>query len=222
MHIWILEDEILLAKSTWKKLERQWFNVSIAHLISDFKKLPVSQIDLFIIDITVPDGTGFEVINWLRNEKNITCPIIITSAYSDTDNKIFGLHVWADDYMTKPIEPDELIARIKALIRRSFQLSPSQEIHYKDFVYNVEYKKLTHEWKEIDLTKKEHDIIEYFFVNQWKVVSKNVLVSTIWWNYDFAEVSDNTINVTISRLRKKLWESFHLSTVVWAWYSLKI
>jgi two-component system phosphate regulon response regulator PhoB len=170
----------------------------------------------------VPDGTGFEAINWLRKEKSVTSPIIITSWYNDVDNKIFWLHVWADDYMTKPFEPDELVARIKALIRRSFHLSPSHEIHYKWFTYSIEYKKLTHEWKEIELTKKEQDIIEYFFVNQWKVVSKNVLVSTIWWSCDIAWVSDNTINVTISRLRKKLWDSFQLATVVGTWYSLKV
>jgi len=221
MHIWILEDEDLLAANISKKLSRHWFEVSVFHTLHDFYQSNFKQINLFIIDITLWEESWFDAIKWLREKQKNFTPIIITSGYNDVDNKIFWLHIWADDYLEKPFEPEELLARIKALLRRSFEFINQNELSYKDFLYNVEYKKLTYLWKEIELTKKEYEIVEYFFIHQWKIISKNTLTEVIWWNNSNTMIWDNTINVTLSRLRKKLWNDFELSTIVWLWYSLK-
>lgn len=221
MIISILEDEVLLAKNISKKLTRSGYVVNIYNTVESFKDNFDEKTHLFIIDITLTDGTGFEAIDWIRNKKRHHSPVIITSWYNDIDNKIFGLHIGADDYLPKPFEPDELLARIKALIRRSFHISSGNELSYKNYVYNVDNKRMFHDGIEINLSRKEQALVEYFMVNQGKLISKNVLVTSIWGAQDSLGINDNTINVTIARLRRKLWENFNLATVVGNGYSLK-
>lgn len=222
MNICLVEDEKLLADSMSKKLQKDWYNVSVFYNVEDFLQNYKVPSDLYILDLWLPDWSWYDIINFLREIKKVNAPVIISSWYSDIDKKIHGLNIWADDYIVKPFLPEELTARINAIVRRSFTKTPNNVIKYKSFTFDTLNKELFR-WKEsIKLAKKELDLVEYFFYNKWKLLNKAKIISSIWWEYESVWVSDNTINVTLSRLRKKLWKDFTLVTVVWDWYMLKL
>ncbi|MDD5213606.1 MAG: response regulator transcription factor [Candidatus Gracilibacteria bacterium] len=222
MLIAILEDEDLLAKNTAKKLEKYGYTVNVFNDILSIKTdNNLLKYDLYIVDITLPDGNGLEFIKWLRDNKRTNSPIIITSAYNDIDKKVYGLSLGADDYLAKPFSPDELIARVSALIRRSYTTYDTPILKYKDFYYDKENKTLKKGTKEIDLNKKELDIVELFLDNKGKLITKAKITSSIRGDYENLLVSDNTINVTISRIRAKLGDSFNLKTLIGKGYKLE-
>ena len=131
----------------------------------------------------------------MRNTKGINSPVIISSWYWDIDNKIHSFNSWVDDYLVKPYKPEELVVRVWALIRRSFAKSPQSVIRYKSFTYDT-INKVIKRWKyEIKLSKKELDLVEYFLYNRWKLVTKQKIMSSVWWEFDWFNVSDNTINI---------------------------
>lgn len=221
MNIVIIEDEKLLASNIEKKLEKNWYNVSIFNDLNSFQSSSNINYDLYIVDISLPDWSWLDLIKWLRNTKKIKNPIIITSWYNDIDKKVYWLNIWADDYLSKPFSPDELIARIIAVSRRSLKQKNNSIIKYKNYKYDFLNKEMK-KWSEIiDLNKKEIEILELFLENKWKLITKMHIINTIWWNYENLWVSDNTINVTISRIRKKLWDDFRLLTIIWNWYKLE-
>jgi DNA-binding response OmpR family regulator len=220
MHITIIEDEKILSKNISKKLNKNWFNTKIFNSYNDFIKTDTYIADLYIIDLSLMDWSWFDIIKIIREEKNIDSPIIITSWYSDPEKKIYGLDLWADDYLSKPFETEELLARIRALLRRSYKVSTNSEIKYKDLIYKTNNKTIIKNWKKIIFTSNEIQFIEYMIFNLWKLVSKEDIITSVWWAYDLLEISDNNLNVLISKVRKKLWDSFDLKTIVWQWYIL--
>ena len=221
MKITIIEDEKILASRIWKKLHRNWYWVSIYNTTNDFRNHHEFNSDLYIIDIWLPDWSGFDLIKWIRNEKKSTIPIIITSWFNDIDNKVYGLDIWADDYLPKPFSAEELLARIRAIIRRQLWSTNTSIIEYKNLNFDLNTKKLTKSNKIIELTKKESSFIEYFLYNKWKLINKTELINSVWWEHEVLSVSDNTINVTVSKVRKKLWETFKLQTRINEWYILE-
>jgi DNA-binding response OmpR family regulator len=220
MHITIIEDEKILSKNISKKLNKNWFNTKIFNSYNDFIKTDTYIADLYIIDLSLMDWSWFDIIKIIREEKKIDSPIIITSWYSDPEKKIYGLDLWADDYLSKPFETEELLARIRALLRRSYKVSTNSEIKYKDLIYKSNNKTIIKNWKKIIFTSNEIQFIEYMIFNLWKLVSKEDIITSVWWAYDLLEISDNNLNVLISKVRKKLWDSFDLKTIVWQWYIL--
>lgn len=221
MKISIIEDEKILASKTEIKLKRNWFSVEVFNDIKSFKKNLVFQSDLYIIDISLPDWDWLELIQWLREEKNIDSPIIITSWYGDKERKVYWLNIWADDYLEKPYSPEELIARIRSAIRRWYKIKQSSKLYYKDVVLDLTKNKITKSWIEIELTSREMQFVEIMIYNAWKLITKAQIINSVWWEYDPSLVSDNNVNVTISRVRKKLWDDFKLKTYINKWYILE-
>lgn len=221
MHIIIIEDEKILSEKLSKKLFRNWYTTSIFNWYKEFISSYKQKWDLYIIDISLIDWSWFDIITLLRDEKNISSPIIITSWYSDIEKKIYWLELWADDYLEKPFSSDELIARIKSLLRRSYKLVTNSNIKYKniEYIYNTKYVQVN--WVEVDLTAREIQLVEFLMFNIWKLISKSELLNSVWWENDLTKISDNTINVTISKIRKKIWYKFWLRTVKGKWYILK-
>lgn len=169
--------------------------------------------DLYILDIALQDGSGFEIIEWLRNKKESSAPIIITSGYGDSQNIIYGLNIGADDYITKPFVPEELLARVRALLRRPTQMEPLKNIQYNNLIFHPDTKEVMIETGKVILGKKELLILELFLRNVGIIVSREMLVRTVWGAHELEEVSENTINVTLSKLRKKLDGNFNLRTI---------
>lgn len=211
----------MLARSIQKKLIKKWYDVMIFHNMNDFYLSENQDADLYIVDIGLPDGVWYDIIKHVRLKLSNNAPVIITSGYSEIEKKLYGFDIGADDYLPKPFEPDELIARIKSFMRRVGNKVVNSNINYGDFHYNP-ISKVLKKWNEvISLRKKEIDIVEYFLMNVDTFVTKEKLISKIWWDKPLGEVSFNNVNVTISKLRKQLWDDFKLTTTTGLWYRLE-
>jgi len=221
MHITIIEDEKILSNNIAKKLNRNWYNTKVFNSYNEFINENNLDSDLYVIDISLTDWSWFDIIKHIRKNRENKTPIIITSWYWDIEKKIYWLDIWADDYLAKPYSIEELEARIRALLRRSYENINNSEITYNDLVLNLKEKLIRKNWEVIDLTSKEIQFVEYMMFNVWKIVKKIDLINSVWWKFDEIDVTDNTINVTISKIRKKLWESFKLKTMINRWYMLE-
>jgi len=221
MNITLIEDDIPMATFVWKKLKNNWYEVNIFNNEKDFKSNYNSDCDLYIIDIFLWDWDWFEIIKWLRSEKKIISPIIITSSYNDTERKVYWLDIWADDYLAKPFAPDELLARIRTLLRRQSNCTNSAVIKHKNIEFCLKTKEVRLLWTIVHFTKKELLLIELFLLNKWELISKTKLINSVWWSIDLVWITDNNINVILSKVRKKLWEHFNLKTIVSWGYILK-
>lgn len=215
MHISIIEDELLLGEKMRIKLINQWYLVSIYTSYKQFMSIWNSNSHLYVVDIGLWDGSGFDIINWLRKKQNSKAPIIITSWYGETDKIVYGLNIGADDYMIKPCIPDEFIARVDALARRSITDSTITEtlkvFTYKDITY-FPHTQTVLQWKEkIYLSKKELLIFELFIRNPHSIITREAIIEQAWSTYDSTEISDTVLNTALSRVRKKFWDEFHLN-----------
>lgn len=220
MLITIVDDEKVLSEKISKKLKLNWYSVNVYNSYNEFllqaNSLEIT--DLFILDLSLWDWSWFDIIKHLRNTKNIKAPIIIISWYWDTQNIIFWLDLWADDYITKPILPDVLLARVRAILRRPTDIKEQWILIYKNLVLHLEKKELYYNKVLVDLKPKEFLIIEFLIKNKWKLIEKSQLISYVRWEKQ--DVTDNTINVTMANVRKKFWDDFSFSTVKWFGYFL--
>lgn len=220
MHISIIDDEVMLATRMQKKLENDGFSVSSFNSYKEFMRKGDGQSQLYIVDISLWDGSGFDIIKWLREKVESKVPVLIISGYGDSEKIIYGLTLGADDYMVKPLHPDELIARIKSLLRRGTELKTQKPIEYKSISYNPERKETYVNNIKIHLTHKESMILELFIRNPGRIINREDLINTAWWSIQMSDVSDNTINVTLFKLRKKIGPDFQLKTIYSEWFLL--
>jgi len=158
--------------------------------------------DVLIVDWMLPKMSGIELLKELKKEKNV--PALILTAKRDIEDKVEGLSV-ADDYLTKPFEFEELIARVKALYRRSHNLNDNV-IRVADLVLNPDTKEVRRAGKLIELTAKQFELLKYLMINKNKIVNTDMIHSNLWEMDD--EINSNVINVYISHLRKKIDKDF--------------
>jgi len=158
--------------------------------------------DVLIVDWMLPQLSGIELLKKLKKEKNT--PALILTAKRDIEDKVEGLSV-ADDYLTKPFEFEELIARVKALYRRSHNLNDNV-LKVADLTLNPDTKEVRRAGKLIELTAKQFELLKYLMINKNKVVSPDMIQSNLWEMDD--EINSNVINVYISHLRKKIDKGF--------------
>jgi two-component system phosphate regulon response regulator PhoB len=135
------------------------------------------------------------------------------SGYGDSQNIIYGLDLWADDYLTKPLIPEELIARVKAILRRPPSIRSGNIIKYKDISFNPLTAEVFIGDRPVYLTKNENRILGLLMSEQGKIVSREDLIVWVWGGHTDEDVSDNTINVTLSKIRKKLEGNFVPKTI---------
>ncbi|GAC33142.1 response regulator transcription factor [Paraglaciecola polaris] len=201
MRILIVEDDSRLLTQLDTLLQTNGYSVDLA---DDGAKalflLSEHPYDLAIIDIGLPVMDGFEVIQKAR-KNNVTCPILILTARDRWQEKVEGLDAGADDYLTKPFQSEELLARVKALIRRSAgQANPTIELGPVSL--NTLSEQVSVNGLDIELTAYEYKVLEYLLLNPKKVVSKTELTEHIY-DQDF-DLDSNVIEVFVGRLRKKL------------------
>ena len=159
-----------------------------------------AEYDLIILDVMLPELDGFEVLNILRNT-GIDTPILMLMAKSTISDKVTGLNKGADDYMTKPFHPDELLARVGALTRRKGSIVLN-EISYLDITLNIGSALLICGSEFVQLSKKEFEVLKVFLYNPKMIITVEMLINKVW-GAD-SDTTDNNVEVYISFIRKKL------------------
>lgn len=201
MKILVVEDEHKIASSLKRGLELEKHIVDVAYDGEEgFDLASAEKYDVILLDLMLPKKTGEEVSRQLRKEGNHT-PIIMLTAKGDLEDKLSGFDNGADDYLVKPFAFEELLARIKAVVRRPKTITNS-EFKVKDLVINTDTYEVKKSGKNIQLSKKEYTILELLLKNQGKVVSKDNIISYAW-DYD-ADVLPNTVEVFVGYLRGKV------------------
>ncbi|CAM3013409.1 transcriptional regulatory protein CpxR [Legionella steigerwaltii] len=159
--------------------------------------------DLIILDWMLPDKSGIDFIRCIRKDETLrNIPIIMLTAKAEEENKVKGLMVGADDYLTKPFSPNELIARVKTILRRGSIKSTSGEIKIDSLIVNTNRCQVTIDTHEVKLTPIEYRILHFFILHPNKTYTRDQLLTHIWGRHSYIE--ERTIDVQIKRLRGKL------------------
>lgn len=221
MKILIIEDEVKLAKFLKKGLEQAGYIADYSNNGSKGLEMAcMNNYDLIILDLMLPSQNGFEILKNFA-DFNILTPVIILSALSDTATIIKGLDSGAQDYIKKPFELDELLARIRLIQRKSLAITKSV-LKVEDLEINLHSREVIRSGKIITLSNREFALLELFMSNVNKVITK-ALISEKIWEADF-DMSSNVIEVTVHQLRKKVDKGFNsqlIHTVVNVGYILK-
>lgn len=201
MKILVVEDERDLNRIITKHLKKNNYSVDSCfdgQEALDF--ISYSEYDLIITDIMMPNVDGYEFIDKLRANKNNT-PVIMLTAKDTLEDKIVGLDSGADDYIVKPFEFDELLARIRVLMRRNYGLA-TNIIRIEEVTLDLAKKQVAKSGEIIDLTGKEYEVLEYLMKNKGSILSRDQILNHVW-DYEY-EGASNIVDVIIKNIRKKL------------------
>ena len=203
MNVLIVEDEKSLANEIALFLKRENFLCEMAHTGREAsEKIAVNLYDFVLLDLGLPDYNGLDLIREAKKNNSDVSFIIIT-ARGAVEDRVKGLDLGADDYLPKPFALAELHARIMAVARRKFRIS-SPDIALGDFVMKTDSRKLMYGQKEVELTRKEFDLLYYLAINRNKVLTRHQLYEHIWGNTLDDQYDSNFIDVHIKNIRKKL------------------
>lgn len=202
MRILIVEDEVRLAEALGQIMSEQKYDVDMVYDGKDGLDYALSGLyDVIVLDVMLPGLSGFEVARELRKRKTAT-PILMLTARDEIPDKVQGLDCGADDYMTKPFVPEELLARIRALSRRQGEVV-LEEMGFDDLALNLSTYMLQRETKSVHLGLKEFEVLRMLMTNPQAVVTKESLITKVWGSESDAE--DNNVEAYISFLRKKFF-----------------
>lgn len=223
MRILVVEDEPKVASFIQKGLEEQTYEVEVAYDGFIGQRMAFSNpYDVIILDVNLPQINGFEVCRNIR-KNNVRTPVLMLTAFGTTDDKLNGFDAGADDYLVKPFEFRELVARIKVLHKRSSDHNQSGNLlKIADLELNLDEKSARRGGKKIDLTAREFALLEYFIRNKARVVSRVDIAEKVW-EISF-DTGTNVIDVYVNFLRKKIDRDFDkklIHTVVGMGYMLK-
>lgn len=215
----VVEDEESIASFISMYLQNEGYDVHVAGTGSGGLRLAGEQQPaIVILDIMLPDIDGFEVCRRLRQDSDV--PIIMLTARDAATDKVVGLELGADDYITKPFDPRELVARVKSVLRRSQAGEQSAGTALSAGAVNIDIER--HEvsagGEEVRLTAKEFDLLHYLVVNKGLALTRQQLLEHVW-GYDFLG-DTRTVDVHINQLRKKLGEAVKIETVWSVGYKL--
>lgn len=203
MNVLIVEDELSLAREIASFLKSENFLCDLAFTGNEAsEKIAVNLYDFVLLDLGLPDYNGLDLIREARRDGSETSFIIIT-ARGAVEDKVKGLDLGADDYLAKPFALVELLSRINAVARRKFNIA-SQDISLDHFTMQVQARKLICNETEVDLTKKEFDLLHYLVLNRGRVLTRRQLYEHIWGNILDDQYDSNFIDVHIKNLRRKL------------------
>ncbi len=207
MRILLIEDEIKTLQSLRQGLEEHGWTVNTASDgLFGLRLAQQSDYDVIVSDITMPGMSGLELCRKLR-AGSLATPILLLTALSQTDDKVTGLDAGADDYLAKPFEFKELVARIKALARRPTATMRAENIlRFHDLEQDLDAKTVRRAGKEILLTPREFALLEFFLLNPGKVLSKVEIAEKVW-DVDF-DTGTNVIEVYVNYLRNKMDKGF--------------
>jgi len=206
--ILIIEDDTRIAAFIKMGLEECGYETEIAYDGMIGKSFALSgKYDLIVLDVNLPQINGFQLCKIIR-ENNLQVPVIMLSALSSLEDKLLGFEVGADDYLTKPFELKELIARIKVFIKRSRTMPVSEGVlKIADLEINLNKKTITRSGVEIELRTKEYTLLEYMALNKGKVLNRSELIEKVWGSN--LDINSNVVDVYINFLRNKIDKDFY-------------
>ena len=203
MNVFLLEDDASIAMGLQYSLGKESYKTTLVTNVKDALKLiDEKEFDLYILDLTLPDGSGYDVCKAIKVKGDY--PVIFLTAFDDEVNVVMGFDLGADDYISKPFRINELMARIKSVLRRYKSDNGKKgiiEVH--GLVVNTNEAKVYKDGKEIILTAMEYRLLLLLINNQGKILSRNQLLENLW-DIDGIFVNDNTLTVYIKRLRSKI------------------
>ncbi|OGV66472.1 MAG: DNA-binding response regulator [Lentisphaerae bacterium RIFOXYA12_FULL_48_11] len=203
MRILVIEDEKKIASFVRKGLEEQGVTVTVSNNGDDGYLLAKTQpFDVIILDIMLPGRDGLSILKNLREQKNIV-PVIMLTARSEMNEKVEGLNLGADDYITKPFYMEELIARVQAIARRGggekFNI-----LQASDLTVNLVSRDIKRGTRKIELTPREFSLLEYIMRSPGRVFTRTQILEHVW-GYDF-DPQTNIVDVCVQRVRKKIFD----------------
>lgn len=202
MRVLLVEDEVRLAEALSHILTQAKYGVDVVYDGQDGLEYALSEpYDVIVLDVMLPKKSGFEVVAALRAQKNAT-PVLMLTARDEVSDKVSGLDAGADDYMTKPFSPEELLARVRALTRRQGEVQ-MQQLCFGDLSLNLSTYTLSCGTKSVRLGQKELEVLRLLIVNAQQVLPKETLLVRVWGSESGAE--DNNVEAYISFLRKKFF-----------------
>lgn len=202
--ILIVDDEEDLCEILQYNLNNEGFITEVAHSAEEALNNPLTEYDLILLDIMMGPMSGFKFADKLRKELGNNVPIIFLTA-KDTENDLLtGFSLGADDYISKPFSVNELTARVRAVLKRTFKESPASQplLKFREIELDTVRKRLIINDERVELTKKEYEILKVLLDNQGKVYSREDLLNLVWGRDVI--VTERTIDVNITRLRTKL------------------
>lgn len=204
--ILVVDDEEDLCEILQFNLETEGFQVDVAYSAEEALKKDLTVYNLILLDVMMGEFSGFKMAKMLHDDpKTSSIPIIFLTAKDTENDKITGFNIGADDYISKPFSIREVIARVKAVLRRAEATSNNEEIKvlvYRQLEMHLNTKKVLLEGKKIPFTKKEFELLKLLLENRNRVFTREEILSRIWGNDVY--VLDRTIDVNITRIRKKI------------------
>jgi len=200
MRILLIEDQSRLAQTITVGLEEQGYTVDHAKTAAEGDEMAVEHHDVIILDVMLPDGDGIDLCRRLRRQK-VAGPILLLTALATTDDKVRGLDAGADDYLTKPFEFEELLARLRSLMRRS-QSTEGAVLRSGNLMMDLHEHRVSVGGVPVRLSAKEFSLLEYMMRHPRKLLTRTMISESVWdMNY---ESSSNVIDVYVSSLRRKI------------------
>ena len=215
--ILVVEDEAQIAKILKLELEYEGYEVVVANNGKFGLEVALEgKIDLVLLDIMLPEMNGIEVLRRIRKEDELM-PIILLTARNMTMDKVTGLDLGANDYITKPFEMEELLARVRSCLRQNTIISNVSNnndsiVSVRDLTINNDTREVTRGSSSISLTPKEFDLLVYLVSHKNKIVTRENIIKDVW-DYDY-EGDTNVIDVYIWHLRKKIDEGFENNAII--------
>jgi two-component system, OmpR family, alkaline phosphatase synthesis response regulator PhoP len=201
--ILIVDDEKDLCEILQFNLESEGFSIDLAYSGEEALKKPLEEYDLILLDVMMGGISGFKAANIIRKERHLPVPIIFLTAKGDENDVLTGFNVGADDYIAKPFSIKEVVARIKAILKRSTKLEEEKtDFEYKDLKVNLRQKEISLAGNPVNLTRKEFEILILLMKNSDHYISRDDILKRIW--DDDVIVTERNVDVNIARLRKKI------------------
>ncbi|HEY9061181.1 MAG TPA: response regulator transcription factor [Pseudobacteroides sp.] len=204
MNVMLVEDDKALALGMEYALKKEGFNVSIAGTIKEAQRLLDNSTELVLLDVSLPDGSGYDFCMELRAKSNV--PVIFITALDSEANVVFGLDIGGDDYITKPVRISEMLSRIKAVMRRR---SDQHKNELTNIIVsgNISIEplkcKVMMDGAEVNLTAAEYKLLLLLVENKERVLERNQIIEKLW-DIDGSFIDHNTLNVYVKRLREKI------------------
>ena len=215
MKVLLIEDNKDISQNVSEYLEMEWFEVDTCFDGECWLERAIyKSYDIILLDLMIPVIDGITVCRKLRQKKDT--PVIMITAKDSIDDRVLGLDTWASDYIVKPFDLRELMARINSVMKRN--LSSNTIYEFNNISLDLEKRSFLKDNTEVHITQKEFLILEKLISNKWNVVNRSEIIEYIWWEWALFD-GDNKLDVYISNIRNKLDKGL-IITIKWVWYKI--